>query len=644
MAVNSFCVSLLSGLILFCHIHLTAQRPPVNTTLRGTYTFASMTGANICGYAANNREYALFGNSTGLGIVEVTNPDNPQFIVQIPALTSSWREVKVYRHYAYVTTEATGQGLQVVDLTNLPNTNLTHQSITSSGDATNIARIHALHIDTAKGYLYAFGGQTIVNIAGTPTSVDGAVVFDIKTDPWNPTYVGYCRLLTNSNENSRYIHDGFVVNDTLYGGHIYAGLVSIIDFRNKANPILVSTKQTPTAFTHNVWRSDDGKYIFTTDENGGSYLAAYDTTLGSTLRLLDKIRTPADANAIVHNTHYHNGYLVSSWYAEGVTIVDAHRPQNLVQVGQYDSWVGEGASFVGCWGVYPYLPSGNLILSNYTDAKLYVVTPQYKRACYLEGQVTDMNSGLPLQDVLVKINSTDMDKKAVSNLSGNYYTGQVTADVFSVTFSKTGYITKTMTGVLLSTGNITTLNVTLEPMPVPLELIDFQAISKEKQVALSWQTKDEKQMTQFTIERSADGQVWDSIGVVAAQNKPSTYAFWDNHPLSTVNYYRLKMSDRAGQINFSKILSVVLPIETKTLKLYPNPVKQKLFLQNAAEALPLSQTARVQIFDSFGKLVLNTNYAQMQEGLDLSNLLRGCYWLLISDGQAVWRSRFVKME
>ncbi len=67
-----------------------------NIQLRSTMDFPGQTLGNICGYAANGREYALIGGSKGLIIVEVTNPDNPVQIVQIPGPDNLWKEIKTY--------------------------------------------------------------------------------------------------------------------------------------------------------------------------------------------------------------------------------------------------------------------------------------------------------------------------------------------------------------------------------------------------------------------------------------------------------------------------------------------------------------------------------------------------------------------
>jgi choice-of-anchor B domain-containing protein len=445
---------LLVGFMLITFLPTHAQISPTQNLQFRAHLNLGNNCANIWGYAAKGREYALAGTFNGMSIVDVSNPDVLKLIKNIPAVTSQWREIKTYRNFAYITTEGSGQGLQIVNLTNLPDTNVAVKNY-KGGDSTlvNIVKIHSLHVDTAKGFVYLYGGQSIVNIGGVNTNVQGAVVLDIKTDPWNPKFVGVY--------NQDYIHDGIAENDTLYGGHIYGGYFSIIDFRDKKNYKVLATQKTPTIFTHNTWLSDNHKTIFTTDENAGSYLAAYDITDVNNIKPLDRIRSVAGANAIVHNTYILNDYAVTSWYTEGVTIVDAHRPQNLIQVGQNDTYNGSGAIFNGAWGVYPYLPSGTMLVNNINDG-LRTLTPKYVRACYLEGSVIDSVTRQSLGGVRVKINSTDPDKMAETNISGKYYTGQVTAGQFSVTYSKLGYYTKTI-NVTLANGELFPLNVELRP-------------------------------------------------------------------------------------------------------------------------------------------------------------------------------------
>ena len=616
-------ISILALVALFSPSILRGQTSPtVNVTFRSKMGFG-MACANICGYAANGREYALVGNFLGVAIVDVTNPDVPVNLQQVVGLNSQWREIKIYRNYAYVTTEATGSGLQIFDLSTLPMAVVS--KVYAGGDSilTNIQRIHALHIDTAKGFCYLYGGNSVITpIGGSATNTNGvAVVLDIKTDPWNPKFVG--------RSAGNYIHDGYVRGDTLFAGHIYQGLFAIIDFRDKKAPIQVNTQATPTNFNHNTWLSDDSKTLFTTDENTGSYLAAYDVSTPTDIKFLDKIRTVGGTTPIVHNVHIVNDFAVTSWYAEGITIVDAHRPENLIQVGQYDTYPLTNTGFVGCWGVYPFLPSGNLICSNITDS-LYVLTPQYIRACYLEGVVTDAATSAVLSGVSVTINSTDMDKKAQSNAQGVYKTGQVTSGVFSVTYSKSGYISQTFSTTALSTGLVTIQNVALSPIVVPIELIDFQGIVEKKRIKLTWKTSSENHVSMYQLEKLQtlnNNEPWSSIASIKANNAPSNYENFDASPIVGTNYYRLKIVDTDGSFSYSKIVSVEFSSLKTLVFLFPNPSKNRVYLSENT----FKNEEIVEIVDISGKVVTRTTVGQGRTGFDIQALANGTYFLKVND-------------
>lgn len=433
--------------LTFVSINAIAQ---LNVTFRAQLTYPGETCANICGYVDTlGNEYALVGAATGMSIVNVTVPSAPVEVLQIPNVDDLWKEIKVYGKYAYVTTEG-GGGLQIVNMSSLPNTTgVVYQQYTGDGAiAGTLDAIHALHIDGHYCYLYGsnlFGG--------------GAVVLDI-IDPWNPVYVGFYQLA-----GANYVHDGYVRNDTLYAGHIYEGFFSVVDFTNKAAPQELASQFTPNNFTHNTWLSTNSRVLFTTDETADSYLAAYDITDLGNITELDRIQSQnAGGNAAVHNTHIiqkaGNDYAVTSWYKDGFTIVDVGRPNNLVTVGYYDNFVGGGSGFVGNWGIYPYLPSGTIVGSN-IDEGLWVFTPTYVRACYLEGVVNDSVCGVLLNNVDITVAAAGIADS--TDLSGVYRTGTPTPGTYNVTFSKSGYVTKVISGVVLSPGVVNTLNVQLAP-------------------------------------------------------------------------------------------------------------------------------------------------------------------------------------
>src|SRR3972149_6991493 len=93
------------------------------TFLSNLNQYSSAGYSDIWGYTApNGIEYALLGVVTGTSIISLADPTNPVEAAFIPAPQSSWRELKVHSHYAYVVTDATGEGLQIIDLAQLPDT------------------------------------------------------------------------------------------------------------------------------------------------------------------------------------------------------------------------------------------------------------------------------------------------------------------------------------------------------------------------------------------------------------------------------------------------------------------------------------------------------------------------------------------
>ena len=105
--------------------------------------------------------------------------------------------------------------------------------------------------------------------------------------------------------------------------------------------------------------------------------------------------------------------------------------------------------------------------------------------------------------------------------------------------------------------------------PLAVEITQFTAVEKNGVVNLSWATASEVNASHFAIERSIDGVNFQKIGTVAAQNKPSTYHFADDAPLSIGAYYRLLEVDFNGKATISK--AVFVEKATQRLTVYPNP-------------------------------------------------------------------------
>ncbi len=423
----------------------------LNLQLLGHLPFPGTTCAGVWHYVDSlNNEYALIGAGNGIAIVDVTDPANPVLKFTVPAANSLWREIKTFSHYAYATTEG-GGGVTIVNLEYLPDS---VQSKVYTGDgaiAGMVGSAHTCAVDD-EGYLYLFGTGGLAN--------GGAVICNLNNDPWNPEYVGQY--------NQNYIHDGYIINDTLWAGEIYAGQFSVIDVSNRANPVLLATQQTPGQFCHNTWLSDDHSIVYTTDEVGGAPLGAFDISDVTNIKIVSTYWTDSMPNSEVHNVRVINDFLVNPSYGSQITIVDAGRPNNLIEIANFPT-----GSYL-CWDASPYLPSGNIIATD-VGGGLYVFAPYYVRACYLEGTVTDSITGLPINGATIKVLTTP--KQTASIITGEYKTGVLDPGVYDVEFSKPGYISKTISGVSLTTGNLTIVDAALSSFFISGQVVESSTLN-----------------------------------------------------------------------------------------------------------------------------------------------------------------------
>ncbi len=409
--------------------------------------FPGQTVAGVWHYADSlNHEYALVGTRNGISIVDVTNPLTPTFILQVPGISNQWHEVKSWGPFAYATTEGTdgagiNDGLQIIDLRYLPDSAPAHYW---HGDGAIAGRLHKAHsIEAVNGYVYLNGH----NVAG----FHGGVIIADLVDPLNPHYLG--------TDSVTYCHDSFLRGDTMWTSDLTAGF-SAYDISDKTHPVSLGSHATFSNFNHNAGLSDNSLVLFTTDEHNHAPLCSYSVSDLNNIDELDRYSVLNIVNSAnndeVHNVRVLNDFLVNSCYGSQVTIVDAARPNNLIEVGNFPIQTSL------CWDADPYLPSGNILATGISTG-LYVLAPTYIRACYLEGIVTDSMTALPLNDAHVQILLTYVSDS--TKLTGEYRTGYPTAGTYDVLFSKPGYLPKLISGVVLTNGVLDSLSVQLVVEP-----------------------------------------------------------------------------------------------------------------------------------------------------------------------------------
>jgi hypothetical protein len=175
---------------------------------------------------------------------------------------------------------------------------------------------------------------------------------------------------------------------------------------------------------------------------------------------------------------------------------------------------------------------------------------------------------------------------------------------------------------------------------LPVELTGFKAVTKAATVDLYWQTAQEHNSRSFEVERSSDGQQFESIASVTAAGTslvPQQYHYTDRNPLSGINYYRLKLMDLDGQFTYSPVVSA--NVSRTDIKVFPTQANDVLTVALTGESNgPLNWV----VTDVNGRIIANGYSAQQQFDIPVANFATGLHWLSVRDGNHLQTHRFFK--
>ena len=341
--------------------------------------FSAASGNDVWGWTdtTTGREYVLMGLDNGTAFVDITDTENLIYLGKLPTATgpSAWRDIKVYQDHAFIGSEANGHGMQVFDLTRLRTISNPPEQFTADFRYTGFGNSHNIVINETTGYAYAVG-------TSRGDAYNGGAHFIDISDPKNPALAG-------GYGDSGYTHDAQVVTyngpDPDYTGReIFIGAnedqVVLADVTDKANPVTISTlTYANLGYTHQGWFTEDQRYFILGDELDELNDGFQSRTLVFDFEDLD--------NPILHTTYLgptsaidHNGYVKGTQYflanyTAGVRILDisAIEGRDLSEVGYFDSYPSSNtARFDGVWSVYPYFPSGKVVISDISSG-LFII-------------------------------------------------------------------------------------------------------------------------------------------------------------------------------------------------------------------------------------------------------------------------------
>lgn len=315
---------------------------------------------SLWGYAAGGREYAILGSAAGANFIDVTVPTNPVLISFQPggSNNSVWREYRTYSHYCYaIADQGAGASLQIFDLSGLPAT------VTKVYDSQAFfARAHTLFIENGRLY-----------VSGADTQTDGVLIFDIATNPASPTLLAAFTL-------GAYTHDVFVKRDTLYAFFGMQGAVYGFDFKDLQNPSYLSdiSAYPERGYAHQGWATEGLDYLYWADETSNTGIKVADIRNPGAIQVVNTFRSallsPSFTNSTPHNMYIKDSLLYVAYYHDGLQVFDIRNPVNPVRVAYYDTYANANyAGLAGAWGAYPFLPSGNILVTD-TQNGLFVLS------------------------------------------------------------------------------------------------------------------------------------------------------------------------------------------------------------------------------------------------------------------------------
>ena len=314
----------------------------------------------------SQREFVLFGRSNGLSIVEVTDAVNPVFLAQVPTATvqSLWRDVKVFDNHAFIVSEASGHGIQVIDLSEVPVITAGPVELTPVASYLGFGNAHNIAMNEESGFAYGIG---------TNTAGGGLHAVDVN-DPTSPVPAG--------TYDGAYTHDAQVVMykgpDADYADHEVAFCfngsagVAVVDVTDKTDMQLVSSfNYAQSAYTHQGWLNEDHTLVFFNDEldeqgfgNGTRTYIADVTDLDNPVVLG---YYEADNTSVDHNLYVRGSKIYASNYLSGLRVSSIGSDGNLTPYAFFDTNPESDApSFEGTWSNYPYFPSGNIAVTGFT--------------------------------------------------------------------------------------------------------------------------------------------------------------------------------------------------------------------------------------------------------------------------------------
>lgn len=340
----------------------------------------------------SGRRIAMLGMDVGTSFVDLWNPACPVPVAFLPASgdRSVWRDIETHQQYAYIGSEASGHGIQVVDLHALPRDGGDIDVIEATSRFAGVGGSHTLSVDPDGAVLAVNGSDN--------AGCDGGLLLLTLDDPERPEVASCMDGLGSTHDAQCVAYRG--PDPDHAGAHIclvangYGRALFIVDITDPARPAEIARFDYGTAsrsqggagsvFAHQGWLTSDHRTFVFGDELDEVELGVQTTTFVIDVEDLDAPQLLAlheqATNSIDHQMYVVGNRLYQANYSAGLRVFDLSgiRDGDLPLVASIDVFpLHDQRGFFGAWSAYPWFDEDIVVISNmFAGLEVVRVTPE----------------------------------------------------------------------------------------------------------------------------------------------------------------------------------------------------------------------------------------------------------------------------
>ncbi len=289
-------------------------------------------------------------------LVNLNDQSNPETIstIELEDGELSW-DAKLSNGFAYLAMQSSNDDstLRIYDVGNPAQPVLVNNYINDT-----FAGAHNVFVAGNVAFIASFSASGGPD--SNPAPIDAGIWMLDISDPANPQDIG--QLLDNNDDPIPSVHDLTVVGNRAYIAGWNTGFW-VVDFENLDNPSQLSytiagnhvyrpfASRSPS--THNVWPSENGNLLWTTDEVIGEQVRVFD--ISDLDNVLDLGGFRLRGTPIPHNVMVDGEFAYVSHYLDGLQVFryDAELME-VIRVAEFQSAasIPRGNPFLGAFGIF----------------------------------------------------------------------------------------------------------------------------------------------------------------------------------------------------------------------------------------------------------------------------------------------------